>query len=48
MAVSLGIISGVLALVFGLIIIVFPRALNYTVAIYLIIIGLIEIFSAIA
>ncbi len=46
--VSISLVSGVLALVLGMVILVFPRALNYSVAIYLIIIGLIEIFTAIA
>ncbi|HLD12468.1 MAG TPA: DUF3096 domain-containing protein [Candidatus Nanoarchaeia archaeon] len=38
--------SAVISLVFGLLILIFPKALNYMVAFYLIIVGLIGIFSA--
>jgi Protein of unknown function (DUF3096) len=37
--------SGVLALVAGVLILLFPRLLNYLVAAYLIFIGIIEIFN---
>ena len=37
--------SGALALVAGVLILLFPRLLNYLVAAYLIFIGIIEIFN---
>jgi len=37
--------SPVIALIFGVLILIFPRLLNYLVAIYLIIVGLIGIFE---
>lgn len=36
-------ISGLIALIAGILILIIPRLLNYIVAIYLIIIGLVEI-----
>lgn len=41
-----GIISPVTALVFGILILIFPRILNYLVAAYLIVIGLLGILAA--
>jgi uncharacterized membrane protein HdeD (DUF308 family) len=38
-------LSGIVALLFGILILIWPRALNYFVAIYLIIIGLLQIFN---
>lgn len=38
-------LSGILALVAGVLILLFPRLLNYIVAIYLIVVGLVEILS---
>lgn len=38
-------LNGILAIVAGVLILLLPRLLNYIVAIYLIIIGLIEILS---
>lgn len=38
-------LSGVLALVAGVLILLFPRLLNYIVAIYLIVVGLLEVLS---
>lgn len=44
---SLGLLSPIASLVFGILILIFPRILNYLVGIYLIIIGLIGILSSI-
>lgn len=41
MSISTGNLSPLAALVFGILILVFPRFLNYLIAIYLILIGLI-------
>lgn len=38
-------INGVVALIAGILILFLPRLLNYIVAVYLIIIGLVEIFN---
>lgn len=38
-------ISGIIALIAGILILMIPRLLNYIVAIYLIIIGLLQIFD---
>lgn len=43
----LGILSPVMALVFGILILIFPRLLNYLVAAYLIVIGVFGLISAI-
>lgn len=37
-------LSGLIALIAGILILIFPRLLNYIVAIYLIIIGLVQLF----
>jgi hypothetical protein len=42
---SHSIIGPVVALIAGIIILIFPRVLNYVVAIYLIIIGILGIFG---
>lgn len=44
---SLGLVAGVVALVFGILILAVPRILNYLIAIYLIIIGIIAIVQAV-
>ncbi len=41
-----GLVASVIALLFGLLIFAFPRLLNYLVAAYLVIIGLIGILAA--
>jgi hypothetical protein len=38
-------ISGIIALIAGILILMIPRLLNYIVAIYLIIVGLLQIFD---
>jgi hypothetical protein len=38
-------INGIIALVAGVLILIFPRLLNYLVAAYLIVIGLIQVFD---
>lgn len=38
-------IGGIIALIAGILILIVPRLLNYIVAIYLIVIGLIQIFA---
>ena len=38
-------ISGIVAILFGVLILIWPRALNYFVAFYLIIIGLLQLFG---
>ncbi len=38
-------INGVIAVIAGILILILPRLLNYIVAIYLIIIGLVQIFN---
>lgn len=38
-------LPGILALIAGIIILIFPRVLNYVVAAYLILVGLIQIFD---
>lgn len=43
-SVNLG-LSGIIALLAGILILLLPRILNYVVAIYLILIGLIQIFN---
>lgn len=42
----LGVLSPVTALVFGILILIFPRVLNYLVAAYLIVIGILGIIAA--
>ena len=43
----IGLFSPIVSLVFGILILIFPRVLNYLVGIYLIIIGLIGILGTI-
>ncbi|WP_193199651.1 DUF3096 domain-containing protein [Nostoc sp. MG11] len=38
-------INGIVALIAGILILILPRLLNYIVAVYLIIIGLVQIFN---
>jgi uncharacterized membrane protein HdeD (DUF308 family) len=40
------VISPIVALIFGVLILIFPRLLNYLVAIYLIIVGILGIIGA--
>jgi hypothetical protein len=41
MHISVALVPPIVALIFGILILIFPRILNYLVAIYLIIIGLV-------
>lgn len=41
-----GLIGGVLAILFGILIFIFPRILNYLVAIYFLVIGIIMLVGA--
>jgi hypothetical protein len=43
-----GLLMGIIAVVFGIVILIFPRLLNYLVAAYFIIFGAIAIFQALA
>lgn len=43
---TLSLIASIVALIFGIIILIFPRILNYLIAFYLIIIGVIGIINA--
>ena len=43
----IGILSPVASLVFGILILLFPKILNYLVGIYLIVIGIVGILAAI-
>ena len=38
-------LPGIIALVAGVLILIFPRLLNYVVAFYLIVVGLIQVFN---
>ncbi len=38
-------LPGILALIAGVLILIFPKLLNYVVAVYLIIVGLIQVFN---
>ena len=38
-------LPGIIALVAGIVILIFPKVLNYIVAAYLIIVGLIQVFN---
>lgn len=38
-------LPGILALVAGIVVLLFPRILNYVIGIYLIVIGLIDVFG---
>lgn len=38
-------LSGILALIAGIVVLLVPRILNYVIGIYLIVIGLIELFG---
>jgi uncharacterized membrane protein HdeD (DUF308 family) len=40
------VVSPIVALIFGVLILIFPRLLNYLVAIYLIIVGILGIIGA--
>lgn len=42
-----GLAMGIISLVFGILILLIPRILNYLVAIYLIIVGLLAIIRAV-
>jgi hypothetical protein len=43
----MGMVWGIVTLVFGVIIIIFPKLLNYLVGVYLIIFGLLAVIGAI-
>lgn len=43
-----GLVMGVIAIIFGILILIIPRILNYLVAAYLIIFGAIAIFQALS
>ncbi len=45
MAVITVTLTAILAILAGIIILIWPRALNYTVAIYLLLIGILQIFG---
>ncbi|MBW3561920.1 MAG: DUF3096 domain-containing protein [Actinobacteria bacterium] len=38
-------LTGILALVAGIVVLLFPKILNYVVGIYLIVVGLVDIFD---
>jgi hypothetical protein len=46
MVLDLPFLAAIIALIFGILILIVPRVLNYLVAIYLIIIGIIGILGA--
>jgi Protein of unknown function (DUF3096) len=46
MVVDIPLLTAVLALLFGILILIVPRLLNYIVAIYLIVIGILGILNA--
>jgi hypothetical protein len=46
MVFDLPLLAAIIALIFGILILIVPRLLNYIVAIYLIIIGIIGILAA--
>jgi uncharacterized membrane protein HdeD (DUF308 family) len=39
------VLPGIIAVIAGVLILVFPKLLNYVVAIYLVVVGLIQIFN---
>ena len=41
-----GLVSGVLAIIFGIVVLIFPKILNYLVAAFLLIVGGIAVFQA--
>ena len=41
-----GLVMGVLAIIFGIVVLIFPKILNYLVGAYLIIVGGIAVFQA--
>ena len=38
-------LPGIIALIAGIVILIFPKILNYVVALYLIVVGLIQVFN---
>jgi len=42
-----GLLWGIITFIFGIIVLLFPKVLNYLVGIYLIVLGLLAIFAAI-
>jgi len=46
MLLSMGLWAGIVSLIFGIIVMMFPKILNYLIGIYLIIIGILGIISA--
>ena len=43
-----GLVAGVIAVVFGILVLIFPKVLNYLVGAFLIIVGAIAIFQALS
>ena len=43
-----GLVPGVIAVVFGILVLIFPKVLNYLVGAFLIIVGAIAIFQALS
>ncbi|MFU8795743.1 MAG: DUF3096 domain-containing protein [Dehalococcoidia bacterium] len=41
---NLGLVGGIISLIFGIIVLIFPKILNYLVGIWLIVIGAIAIY----
>jgi len=41
---NLGLIGGIISLIFGIIVLIFPKILNYLVGIWLIVVGAIAIY----
>jgi uncharacterized membrane protein HdeD (DUF308 family) len=39
------VISGILAIIIGIVVLIFPKSLNYAVALYLIIAGILQIIA---
>ncbi|MDP9331201.1 MAG: DUF3096 domain-containing protein [Actinomycetota bacterium] len=39
------VLPGIIALIAGVLILIFPKVLNYVVALYLIVVGLIQVFN---
>jgi Protein of unknown function (DUF3096). len=38
-------LPGIIALIAGIVILIFPKVLNYVVAVYLIVVGVIQVFN---
>jgi len=42
-----GLLWGIITVVFGIIVLLFPKVLNYLIGVYLIVIGILAIFAAV-